>query len=268
MERPMILFNKDHPVLRLSYDDELHAVVRIRELQEIEYAPPAILGIKGVPDRKTLNDWWYGRSIPASRNHLRNDFPYLNDTRILTEQCMGLSLSDRYWMRDEGLNLTWADVNFFNNLFTDDLGLVTLGEVQQSHDGSEDLYSPNATLGGDLRKRWTIRDGERLLIKSGSGPFRQEPYNEAIATVLHERLLDSDDFVPYALEGHHCVCPNMLGADEELVPMWDVLSHRKKPNHVSDFGFCQDICRNLGLSGDAAYDAYEKMIVCDAILAN
>lgn len=38
MECPMILSNKDHPVLGLSYDDELHAVVRIRELRETESA--------------------------------------------------------------------------------------------------------------------------------------------------------------------------------------------------------------------------------------
>lgn len=268
MEQQMTLLNKDHPVLQLLYDYEIHAITKIVTIQELDYAPPAILGRKGMPDRGTLNEWWRNRAIPASRNHLRNDFPYLNDTRSLAEQSMGLSLSDRYWLRNSEAGLQWKDVNFFDNPFTDDLGLITMGEKQQSHDSSEDMYSPNATLGGDLRKKWTIRDKKRVLLKAGSGPFRQEPYNEAIATALHQRLLAPDDFVPYELTGHHCACPNMLRDDEELVPMWDIMMNHKKPNHMNDFEFCLMLCEKNGISRDRAYTAYEKMFTCDAILAN
>lgn len=268
MEQQMTLLNKDHPVLQMLYDDELHAITQIIEIQELRYAPPAILDHKGMPNRGTLNEWWRNRAIPASRNHLKNDFPYLDDTRSLAEQSMGLSLSDRYWMRNNKTNLQWKDVNFFDNPFTDDLGLITLGQKQQSHDSSEDMYSPNATLGGDLRKKWTILNNMRVLLKSGSGPFRQEPYNEAIATALFNRLLEPDDFVPYALESHHCACPNMLRDDEELVPMWDIITNHKKPNHLSDFAFCLALCEELGIPRSQTYIAYEKMFTCDIMLAN
>lgn len=268
MEQQLTLLNKDHPVLRLWYDDELHAIMKILEIQELDYAPPAILDNKGLPNRKTLNEWWRNRAIPASRNHLRNDFPYLDDTRSLAEQSMGLSLSDRYWMRDDTTNLQWKDVNFFDNPFTEDLGLITLGQKQQSHDGSEDMYSPNATLNGDLRKKWTIQNGVRILLKSGSGPFRQEPYNEAIATALHKRLLLPDEFTPYTLQGYHCACPNMLHDDEELIPMYDLKSNHKKPNHMNDFEFCLELCEGHGIPKDKAYMGYEKMFTCDFILAN
>ena len=264
----MTLLNKDHPVLQLVYDEELHAITKILEIQELDYAPPAILDNKGMPNRKTLNEWWRNRAIPASRNHLRNDFPYLDDTRSLAEQSMGLSLSDRYWMRDDTKDLSWKDVNFFDNPFTEDLGLITLGQRQQSHDGSEDMYSPNATLNGDLRKKWTIQDGTRVLLKSGSGLFRQEPYNEAIATALHRRLLQPTDFVPYALQGNHCVCPNMLHTDEEMVPMYDLITNHKKRSHMSDFEFCLELCEGHGIPKSRAYTDYEKMFVCDFILAN
>lgn len=268
MEQRMTLSNKDHPVLQVLYDNELHAITRILEIQNLRYAPPAILDHKGMPNRGSLNEWWRDRAIPTSRNHLRDDFPYLDDTRTLVEQSMGLSLSDRYWMHDSETNLQWKDVNFFDNPFSEDLGLITLGQRQQSHDSSEDMCSPNATLGGDLRKKWTIREGARILLKSGSGPFQQEPYNEAIATALHERLLEPGDFVPYTLERHHCACPNMLGQDEELVPMWDIVANHKKPNHLNDFTFCLALCGELGISRDKACTAYEKMFTCDAILAN
>ena len=268
MDQKMILLNKDHPVLRLLYDDEIHAITKILEPLELQYAPPAILNYKGVPDKRTLNDWWRNRAIPASRNHLHNDFPYLNDTRILAEESMGLSLSDRYWMRPDDLDLKWKDVNFFENPFTDDLGLITLGEKQQSYDSSEDMYSPNSTLGGDLRKKWTIQDEKRILLKSGSGPFLQEPYNEVIATALHKRLLGREDFVPYALDNHHCSCPNMLEDNEELIPVWDVIASRRKPNDKNDFEFCLDTYEDLGIPRQDAYRAFKKMFTCDTILVN
>lgn len=267
MEKTMVLYNKNQPVLETVYDDELHRFTRIIDTFDIRYAPPAILDNKGNPNRKDLNDWWEHRAIPASRNHLSHDFPYLDSPLSLVERNMGLSLSDRYWVTDDK-NLRWNDVNFFDNPFSEDLGLVTLGECQQSHDFSEDMFSPNSTLNGDLRKKWTIRDGNRLLLKAGSGPFCQEPYNEVVATALHEALLQPGDFVPYALVGSHCACPDMLQPDEELIPMWDLLKNAKKPNHLSDFRFCIELCVRCGIPESGVLMSFEKMFACDFILAN
>jgi len=36
--------------------------------------------------------------------------------------------------------------------------------------------------------RWKIIDGKRCLIKGGSNPFRQQPFNEVIASGIMERL--------------------------------------------------------------------------------
>lgn len=268
MEQNLFLMNKDHKVLEMTYDDEIHAVMKIRTFHNIAYAPPGILDNKGLPNRKDLNDWWKGRAIPASRNHFKSNFPYLDDTRLLTERCMGLSLSDRYWVTDDPEHVKWVDVNFFDNSFTDDLGLVTIGSQVLSSEGSENLYSPNATLGGDLRKKWAIQNGERMLIKSGSGLFHQEPYNEAATTALHKRLLNNGDFVPYSLQGHHSICPNMLGPDEELVPMWDILKNSKKPNSMNDYQFCVMLCTETGLPEKNVIEHFEKMFTCDFIMAN
>ena len=177
MEKHMTLRNKDHSVLQALYDDELHMFTKITDIYDLRYAPPAILDHKGLPNRRTINEWWQSRAIPASRRHLAKDFPYLNNTVSLTEQNMGLSLSDRYWMTESPEKYEWRDVNFFDNPFSDDLGLITLGQKQQSPDLQEDLFSPNSTLNGDLQKKWAIQSGTRILLKSGSGPFYQEPYS-------------------------------------------------------------------------------------------
>ena len=267
MEKLITLLNKDYPVLRAIYDDELHAFTKITQVCDTDHAPPAILDHKNATNRLLLNDWWKGRAIPASRNHLAKDFPYLDDVMELPEQNMGLALSDRYWIAEDG-GIRWADVNFFDNPFSDDLGVITLGEKQQSHNSSEDLFSPNSTLNGDLQKKWVIQRGRRVLLKSGSGPFFQEPYNEAAATGLHRRLLSEKDFVPYTLQGRYCACPNMLCDDEELVPMWDIMKNRKKPNHQNDFCFCVSICEECGIPREDILDHFAKMFLSDFILAN
>ena len=60
----------------------------------------------------------------------------------------------------------------------------------------------------------------------------------------------------------------MLQKDEELIPMWDILKNRQKPNHLNDYQFCLELCERCGISREAALDHFEKMFTCDFILAN
>ena len=99
---------------------------------------------------------------------------------------MGLSLSDHYWVKPAGSNLSWDEVNFFENGFSPDVGDALLGKLSKTSD--IDLRSPDWTCDGNLRKRWAILDGKRCLVKAGSGPFHQQPFNEVIASKMADRL--------------------------------------------------------------------------------
>ncbi len=163
--------------------------------------------------------------------------------------------------------MKWEDVNFFDNDFTDDLGMLTLG---QESSGNPNLMSPNSTLGGDLNKKWKIVNGKRILVKGGTGSTQQEVLNEVVATALYNRLLSRNDYVPYFLfeeNGRiYSACENMLGQDEELVTAYDVLSTRKKPNSMNDYDFLVDTYKSLGLNN--VEEGLAKMFTCDYILAN
>ena len=39
-----------------------------------------------------------------------------------------------------------------------------------------DFSSPDNTTDGNLKKRWKTMDGKRCLVKGGSDPFRQQPF--------------------------------------------------------------------------------------------
>lgn len=269
MLKTFTLMNKNTPVMDLEYDDELHVFTRIIGLRNPGHMPPGMMSGDGKPNRRTVNDWWKGRSIPASRRHINEICHASGHTNmlVLAEKCFGLSLSDRYWLNDPANPMEYKDINFFDNPFTEELGLITLG---QSSASPRNLYSPNSTLNGDLQKKWTIREGTRMLVKAGSGMINQEPYNEVIATALHKRLLGPHDFVPYSLYRErrrtYCACPNMLGEDEELVPMYDLLQSHKKHSSENDLQFTERICRECGIEDPREF--LSKMFACDFILGN
>lgn len=275
-----VLMNKDAPVVAFEYDLDAHKAVRITRVDNLDAAPLGMMGRHGDLPKAELNYWWRSRAIPASRAQVQRllENLKLESTLVLAEKSFGLSLSDRYWLNDEDDPRTWAEVNFFDNDFTDDLGFLTLG--QDSAGSSPDapdyatvsLSSPNSTLGGDLLKKWKIIDGKRVLLKAGVGAFNQEPYNEAIATELHRRLMEPGEYVPYRLfeDGRrvYSACDNMLGPDEELVAAWDLIRNVKQPNNLSDLQFYVRRCEDLGLDGTAVMESLAKMFACDFVLAN
>lgn len=264
------LCNQEVPVLLFRYSYELHQPVEIAELVNPEFAPPLLFDRSGVITVGNLAYWWSTRSIPASRERFGE---LLQDLRLdcaaeLAERCLGLSLSDRYWVRERGSGLTWAAVNFFDNDFSHDLGYVTL--EGHSPRGRVELRSPSSSVIGDLRKKWVIADGVRYLVKGGSSLFAQEPYNEVAATSLHRRLLAPDEFVPYELVegdgGAYCRCPEMLRGSEELVTAWDLLYRYRGEKDAATFPRLLSLLEGLGFN--EVRDHLSRIFVTDALLAN
>lgn len=59
-------------------------------------------------DRHALNEWWAGRCIPDNRQGLGcllDELGIGRPTEILTES-LGLSLSDQYWIRPAGTDIS------------------------------------------------------------------------------------------------------------------------------------------------------------------
>jgi hypothetical protein len=159
-------------------------------------------------------------------------------------------------------------INFFENGFDTRIGMMLAGLAGAIGDSSQP--SPDITTGGQLRKWWEVdSEGRRVLLKEGRYPLLQEPYNEAIATELHARLLDQADYVSYSVVEHrgrpYSKCANMLASDEELVPCSHILNHT---GGTRTYDGCVDAYCSLGLGRKEAAEALGKMLVCDYILAN
>ncbi len=262
------LMHKRIAVAQIELDDVSGFVQKINCVMAPEHLPVGTGLRNGVVDRRSLNDWWTGRSIPASRSGIREALETLNisSTKILLVRCFGLSLSDQYWIRPENSNITWDSVNFFDNAFSDDMGDVLFGRPQTGADF--DFSSPDNTSDGCLKKRWKIIDGKRCLIKGGSNPFRQQPFNEVIASKIMERL--HIDHVPYSViwseDSPYSVCEDFVTADTELVSAWHMMQAQKKDNNSSVYQHFVKCCQTVGISD--IVPALDRMIVLDYIIAN
>ena len=191
------LMHKTIPVVMMEIDEDTGSVTSLGELYAPFHLPLGVAYSGTEVDRRGLNAWWSGRSIPASRSGLREALETLgiSSPQLLLTKCYGLSLSDQYWACPKDSGLKWEAINFFDHGFSGDMGDILFGEPSANEEIN--LVSPNNTSDGWLKKKWIIMDGKRCLIKGGSGATRQEPYNEVIASAIMRRL--KIPHIPYTM---------------------------------------------------------------------
>jgi hypothetical protein len=260
--------HKNVPVVDMEILSDTGRIVRLHNLIAQEHLPLGVMQKNGM-SRKVMDEWWTGRSIPASRDGIKEALATLNETStsLLVTKCYGLSLSDQYWVCPKGSDLKWQDVNFFDNDFSRDMGEVLFG-YDPPDLAHISLMSPDNTSDGWLKKKWIIVDGKRILMKGGSGVYGQEPFNEVIASNLMSRLgishvdytLTWSDGKPYSL------CQNFVTSDTELIPAWHIKELFKKDNRDSEYSHLLRCTDGLGISG--VKEAIDRMLTLDFIIAN
>jgi hypothetical protein len=261
------LMHKNTPVVELGIDEEVGVISKIGEIWNAPHLPVGLEMTNGVPNRRALNEWWTGRSIPANRSGLREALQKLNisSPRLLLTMCCGLSLSDQYWARPAGKPLEWKDVNFFGNTFSEDMGKSLFGA---SPGGCLNLMSPDNTTDGWLKKKWIVAGGQRCLIKCGSPILYQEPLNEALASAIMRRL--NAPHASYGLIYEHgqplSVCADFITPETDFIAAWRIRGVAKKPGHVSEHQHYLACCERLGIQGVS--QSIDEMLTVDFLLAN
>ncbi len=269
-----ILMHKDVEVAEILMTDDGH-IININDVYEPQHLPVGTLK-NGKCNSILLNTWWAYRAIPTTRKGINEVLQALNigSTQALSARCLGLSLSEHYWIKPYGANLSWESINFFDNAFSEELGDTLLGfdtgkaQIDLKHIGNIDSLSPDSTSNGNLKKRWKIINGERVLLKAGTFPYQQEPFNEKIASALMKRLgiphISYDvvwiDELPYS------VCPCFTDKNTELVTAYSVLASKNKPNHQNFYQHYINLCNEAGVRDIQTF--MDKMIVVDYIIAN
>ena len=261
-----MLMNRTHEIAHLVYNTARKDFTAIGKDVNLPYAPIG-LAKRGVISLEAFRRWWKGRGIPSARIGLTSllEAAQVDVPEELIQRNLGLSLSDQYWIRPEGTSLAWGDINFFNN----DFGNVSLATAPFALEGKATLAKPDNTSDGNLEKYWTCEGARRVLHKGGMY-LNQEPYNEVIASALHGRLLNRQEFASYSLEGTgtaaRSLCDVFLTDEEEYIPAFYINELDSGNDSLSEYDRYVENCGRLGVANIKS--ALDRMIVCDDILAN
>ncbi|MCQ2084695.1 MAG: HipA domain-containing protein [archaeon] len=259
------LMHKDIPVLNMTLVDKSGSILDIHEIFNKDHLPIGTVRY-GELDTDLLSEWWDQRSIPASRKNIESFLARINlpNTKYLLTKSMGLSLSDQYWIRNVDSDLSWSEVNFFENDFSEDIGNLLFGHV---HASAFNPMSPDNTVDGVLKKRWKIIDGKRCLMKACRNMSSYESYNEIIASMICDVL--KIPHVDYRLQKTEydtlCICEDFIDSKTELVSAVSIINSYSSPTPISKYHTYVNACRQLGYNVVSDLD---RMIVLDYIMEN
>ncbi len=249
--------------------NEQGELTKIIDVLEPTHFPFGTASKKGERNPSGLIRWWNNRRIPMSRDDLKKIrglvLPEGASTRMLLLRCYGLSLSDSFWIRPEKEEISFSDLDFFENEYSYDLGDALVGK---SRTEVKNLMSPDATSEGNLKKRWKIINGTRVLLKSGTPPYYYEVFNEVIASAVCQAL--AVPHTPYSLfqdsEGVYCACPDFISYGQDFVTANMILKGLGKRNDESSYSFFLRAYKELGVENPEK--EIGQMLLVDFLLGN
>lgn len=267
------LMHKDIPVCLMEIsDDGVLGNVRRNE------AAAAHFPLGGQMNNMKFHDWWRDRAIPKTRHGVRNALQKLGytSTNSILVNNLALSLSDCYWIKPRGAELTWKDTNLFTNDFVD-----TFGEITLNTDHVVDLRRKTrfdcAASQGELQKKWCIdENGRRYMIKGNYGQSYQQSLNEIFATKLHEQQEFSNytSYLPVRvqvdgnIDGLGCMCYDFCNENMECISAWELLQTVKIKQNESYYYPLKKVCLSLGMKELDFTNFMDYQIMTDFLLTN
>lgn len=244
-------------------------ILRILDVQWPERMPLGVF-VDGKENLSNLQNWLSSRQIPRNRDGFET-LEYLGLTpQEMCKNALGLSLSDCYWLRPSDAYCSWEEANFYNNVFDEEPGKRLFNKdvegLRRAHKIRWDV--PESTTNGALSKRWEIQNGRRYLTKGSTPPYWQQPYNEAISSLLAEKL--EIPHVDYHVElGEKdipmSVCPCFASTEYEFIPADQIRTIIRRDTLQSVYEHYVACCRKLGIYTDMILN---QMIVLDYLMLN
>ncbi|MBP3921105.1 MAG: hypothetical protein J6D28_06040 [Bacilli bacterium] len=271
-----VLMNKNKEVLIAEYNTNFNIFDRMYEIVDIEYAPLILRDYynEDKDNLKLLNkftEWFKGRGIPSWRDKLDLLIHRLGieTAEELLDKAFGLSLSDQYWLKPYDSNLSYKDINFFENDFDYAEFLeASLSINSKTIKKEESLKTPNNTTDGMLKKAWIIEDGIRYLLKGGYKNEILQPFNEVLASMICKRL--GFDHVSYTIDVYKEIvvskCPCFIDTNTELITAYQIRNNMKKNDNIEDYEDYVKILEKNGIKD--ARIKLENMYILDFLIMN
>ena len=231
----------------------------------------ALLPLQNRTSPRGVIEWWRDRAIPIKQGKIEKMLRDngIETTGLFLTQNLGLSLTDYYWIRPLGSDLTWEKINLFDNDFKENL---LLGKIKMGDDEAEE-YHPNSSLQGNLEKTWIIDNGIRKLVKGNHDIYSSESINEVIiGDAIKAQGRDSVSYSLLHIDGkdydYGCISDLFTSQQKELVSAYAVITSEQKPNNISRYEHFINVCDKNGLDRNVVREYLEFEILIDFIFSN
>lgn len=222
------------------------------------------LDMESNPD--SLRRWLLRRTIPKNRAYVHNLLAKcglnLNRPMNILDVCKGLSLNDCYWVVHEDDTATFAEVNLYENPFSNVLASLAFTGYGSSPRTSL-RSSPEFTTNGMLPKCWRRIGGKVYLYKGGTVGASNagfEPYSEYYAAQVAQAMGISS--ISYGLsrwKGNLCsTCELFTSPKISFLPVGRLVTKGGMPGVTAYYE---------GL-GPEFLKALREMMVFDAVICN
>ena len=202
---------------------------------------------------KDFTSWLEGRAIDSHRANsrlLKKVLRLANRDDANTALAVNaVTITDNYWFKADGENLTWTEVKFNENVF-DNLALK----------GDPDSFSqkpsrtPELTNIGSFEKCWRLIDGEWWMYKSGND---NQIFSELFIYHLGKRL--GFNMAKYEYDNGYVKTKDFTDGKVNFEPIGSVMGDNE--DYSDNFNYF------MTLSKDIAVD-YLKMLYLDSICYN
>ena len=130
---------------------------------------------KVLNDPREIKRWWSDRAVSKNQSNVKKLLERygIPTTEKLLLDNLALSLTDCYWVCPIDAPIHWDDVSLFKNGFTSDLYQHlqshggNLSDQRISHATELGTFTPAASTGGELEKRWERIDGTVTAPRNG-----------------------------------------------------------------------------------------------------
>ena len=217
-------------------------------------------------DIKKIQKWWERRAVPASRATMQQVINNANclNTEVYLAKNLGLSMTDTYWIKPSGIDLSFDNVKFAN------LAAYSHGKIPYHNATS---YDPNASLGGQMEKYWDLMHKTPILVKESYKYYGQQSINEVFASIVHSRQPSNVEFVRYTAEmtedrGVQCKCPAFTSENIELLSAYEMVESRKIQNSQALYDEYINICVENGIDYNQIQEFMDYQTMTDFLITN
>lgn len=217
-------------------------------------------------DIKKIQKWWEMRAVPVSRATMQQVINNANclNTEVYLAKNLGLSMTDTYWIKPSGIDLSFDNVKFAN------LAAYSHGKIPYHNATS---YDPNASLGGQMEKYWDLMHKTPILVKESYKYYGQQSINEVFASIVHSRQPSNVEFVRYTAEmtedrGVQCKCPAFTSENIELLSAYEMVESRKIQNSQALYDEYINICVENGIDYNQIQEFMDYQTMTDFLITN